>query len=68
MEGKMYLEQIDMKFISPGKMELNLTGMLNGKAYSGFQPVTLLPEYINPLIILRYMRKVKKIINVRQKY
>ncbi|MFZ0452736.1 MAG: hypothetical protein WCE54_18085 [Ignavibacteriaceae bacterium] len=35
-DGKIYLEQIDMKFISPDKMELNLTGMLNGKPYSKF--------------------------------
>jgi hypothetical protein len=35
-DGKMYLEQIEMKFISPGKMELNLKGILNGKPYSNF--------------------------------
>ena len=33
-DGKMYCEQIDMKFISSDKMELNLTGMLNGKVLS----------------------------------
>jgi hypothetical protein len=35
VEGKMYVEQIDMKFSSPDKLELNLTGMLNGEVYSG---------------------------------
>ncbi len=34
--GKMYVEQIDMKFPSPDKMEIILTGMLNGQSYSKF--------------------------------
>lgn len=34
MEGKIYVEQIDLKFSAPDKMELKLTGMLNGMIYT----------------------------------
>ena len=36
VDGKMYVEQIDMKFTTPDKMDLNLTGMLNGEPFSKF--------------------------------
>ena len=34
IDGKMYVEQIDMKFSSPSELELNLVGMLNGEVIS----------------------------------
>lgn len=36
VDGKIYLEQINMTFTSPDKLELKLVGMMNGKAYSMF--------------------------------
>jgi len=36
VEGKMYVEQIDMKFPSPNNLEVDLTGMLNGQPYLKF--------------------------------
>jgi hypothetical protein len=36
MDAKIYVEQIDMKFSSSGKMEINLKSMLNGESYSKF--------------------------------
>ncbi len=36
MDGKIYVEQIDMKFPSTDKMEIKLSSMLNGEPYSKF--------------------------------
>jgi hypothetical protein len=34
VEGKMYVEQINMTFRNPDKLDLKLVGMLNGEIYS----------------------------------
>lgn len=36
VDGNMYVEQIDLSFPSPDKMQIVLTGMLNGQPYSKF--------------------------------
>ena len=36
VEGKMYVEQIDFKFLSPNEMKVDLVGMLNGEVNSKF--------------------------------